>query len=395
MPATSMRRSVAVVGLAVALLVGGLAAGTLAADAPAAGAGVPARLAFLGEQRLANGLSFQGTTVGGLSGIDYDPKADRWYLISDDRSATGPARFYTADIELDAGGLGPVELTGVTPLLRPDGTPFPPATAGQGAPPDPEAIRFDPRAGTLLWTSEGERDLPATGPPVLLDPWVREATTGGAFVRQLPTAPQFHMNLQEVGPRRNETLEGLTLSGDGRQVVTAMEGPLFQDGPAPTPEQGAYVRITAHQRRGGLPTAQYAYPVEPIFAPPPAGQTGGNNGVTEILAAGENRWLVLERAFVSGLGNRVRIFVADTSRASDVLERDSLAGGGFRPAAKRLLLDLADVPGLELVDNLEGMTWGPRLPDGRRSLVLVSDNNFNPVQVTQFLAFAVTTGRDG
>jgi hypothetical protein len=60
-----------------------------------------------------------------------------------------------------------------------------------------------------------------------------------------------------------------------------------------------------------------------------------------------------------------------------------------------VLLDLADVPGLELVDNLEGMTRGPRLPDGRRTLVLVSDKNFSTAQVTQLLAFAVATGRDG
>ncbi len=33
------------------------------------------------------------------------------------------------------------------------------------------------------------------------------------------------------------------------------------------------------------------------------------------------------------------------------------------------------------------MAWGPRLPNGRRSLVVVSDDNFNPSQVTQFAAF--------
>jgi hypothetical protein len=35
------------------------------------------------------------------------------------------------------------------------------------------------------------------------------------------------------------------------------------------------------------------------------------------------------------------------------------------------------------------MTFGPRLADGRRSLVLLSDDNFNPAQLTLFLAFAV------
>ena len=35
------------------------------------------------------------------------------------------------------------------------------------------------------------------------------------------------------------------------------------------------------------------------------------------------------------------------------------------------------------------MTFGPKLPDGRQSLILVSDNNFAATQFTQFLLFAV------
>ena len=44
------------------------------------------------------------------------------------------------------------------------------------------------------------------------------------------------------------------------------------------------------------------------------------------------------------------------------------------------------------LDNVEGMTFGPDLPDGRRTLVLVSDDNFSESQVTQFLAFALEGG---
>ena len=40
------------------------------------------------------------------------------------------------------------------------------------------------------------------------------------------------------------------------------------------------------------------------------------------------------------------------------------------------------------LDNVEGMTFGPRLRDGRRTLLLVSDNNFAATQFTQFLLFA-------
>ena len=56
-------------------------------------------------------------------------------------------------------------------------------------------------------------------------------------------------------------------------------------------------------------------------------------------------------------------------------------------ARKTLLLDLDEL-GIPL-DNVEGMTFGPRLPDGRRSVVLVSDNNFAASQFTQFLLFAL------
>jgi hypothetical protein len=41
------------------------------------------------------------------------------------------------------------------------------------------------------------------------------------------------------------------------------------------------------------------------------------------------------------------------------------------------------------LDNIEGISWGPRLANGNRTLVLVADNNFADNQVTQFLAFEV------
>lgn len=41
------------------------------------------------------------------------------------------------------------------------------------------------------------------------------------------------------------------------------------------------------------------------------------------------------------------------------------------------------------LDNVEGITLGPKLPDGRQSVVLVSDNNFATTQITQFLLLAM------
>ncbi|MET8981127.1 esterase-like activity of phytase family protein [Streptomyces sp. NPDC004539] len=359
---------------------------------PAAAHDNGVRLAFLGERELPNAMPFQDTTVGGLSAISYDSTSGTYYLISDDRSQTDPARFYTARIGFAHGALGDVELTGTHPWLRVDGTTFPPtSTATSTVAPDPEGIAVDPHDGSLVWTSEGERIVPSGAPALLGDPWIRRATTTGAYTGQLPLPPQLHMNAQQFGPRQNQTLEGVTFTPDGRRIVTAMEDPLYQDGEDPTPEHGALTRITVHDARTGLPLAQYAYPLEPLFATPPAGSTD-TNGVSDIAALGRDRFLVLERASIYSDNDwKARIYLVDLHGATDVLGRDSLTGASTRslkPARKALVTDLSDVPGLSRVDNVEGVTLGPRLPDGSRTVVLVSDNNFAARQVTQVIAFA-------
>jgi len=359
---------------------------------PAAGHDSAVQLDFIGERELPNAMAFQGTTVGGLSAISYDTRTGLYYLISDDRSQTGPARFYSARVTFGGGHLTGVELIGTHSWLRPDGTTYPPTSTPAGQPatvaPDPEGIAVDPSDGSLVWTSEGERIVPSDGPAVLGDPWIRRATTTGEYSGQLPLPPQLHMNSQAIGPRRNQTLEGVTFTPDGRQLVTAMEDPLYQDGDDPTPDHGALTRITVHDARTGLPGAQYAYPLEPLFATPPAGSTD-TNGVSDLVALGDDRFLVLERASVFSTNTwKARLYLVDLRGATNVLGRDSLVDGPVRPVHKTLVSDLSDVPGLPRVDNVEGITLGPRLPDGRRTVVLVSDDNFASRQVTQFIAFA-------
>ncbi len=117
----------------------------------------------------------------------------------------------------------------------------------------------------------------------------------------------------------------------------------------------------------------------------------GENGVADILALSESSLVVIERAASLPAAIAVRLYHADFGPATDVLGgMPSLTGQPIAPPmVKSLAVDLNTVGGLEPLDNIEGITLGPVLPDGRQSVVLVSDDNFQPFEVTQFLAFAL------
>jgi len=51
-----------------------------------------------------------------------------------------------------------------------------------------------------------------------------------------------------------------------------------------------------------------------------------------------------------------------------------------------------DLP-VAAIDNLEGMTLGPPLPDGSTSLWLLSDDNFDDDQTTQVWLFRLAIAR--
>ena len=71
------------------------------------------------------------------------------------------------------------------------------------------------------------------------------------------------------------------------------------------------------------------------------------------------------------------------------MARDFVLPGTFVPVDKRFILDVQTDLGI-VPDNLEGMAFGPPLPDGRLPLILMSDNNFDPAAVNQYIVLAVT-----
>lgn len=82
--------------------------------------------------------------------------------------------------------------------------------------------------------------------------------------------------------------------------------------------------------------------------------------------------------------------------ASEVSGIASLPAGalplGVVPVSKTLFIDLLD-PAFSLAatipEKIEGLAWGPDLPDGRHLLYVMSDNDLNPSLATQIYAFAI------
>ncbi len=342
-------------------------------------ANIPATPTFLGEATLPAGLQFQNTEVGGLSGITYDAERQVYYAIADDRSQKAPARFYTLAIDLSQGILPPdgVKVTAVNTILNTDSKPFPPETV------DPEGIALT-RDRTLWISSEGNAQT-------RISPFVRQISLQGQHLRELPVPEKFLPTTRQ-GVRQNLAFESLTLTPNQRLLYVANENALIQDGDEATPTVGSPVRILRYRLPAGIPDSEFVYFTDPVVAPPMPADGFNTNGLVELLALDDRgAFLALERSFSAGIGHAIRLYQVSLRGATNVKDLPSLRQTGdtrlnIKPVEKTLLLDLTTL-GITLY-NLEGITLGPRLPDGRRSLIIAGDNNFGR-DITQILAFSL------
>ena len=376
----SIRRTMVAAVAAVAAVVAIAAGAVLATAAGASDGSKPPSLEFLGQAIVPTGTTFAGTTVGGLSSITYDAGRGVFYSLSDDQGQLQPARFYTLAVDLSDGRLdnGDVTFRGVTTLLAPNGLPYPPASL------DPEGLTLA-KSGELIVTSEG---IASVG----IAPFVRRYSLGGTFLGDLPVPDAFLPTSATHGVRQNLAFEAAAVAPNGRHLFVGMEGALAQDGPAASLAGGSPARILRYNLATGRVDAQFVYGTDPLAQPPVPPTAFGVNGLVELLPFNDEFMLSMERSFsvgAPGTGNTIKLYSVGFPGADDVDGIDSIAPvlGSVRTVQKTLLLDL-DTLGLPL-DNVEGMTIGPNLPDGRRSLVLVSDNNFAATQFTQFLLFAL------
>ena len=353
----------------------------------------PAPLRLLGEFSFASKTQFQGTTVGGLSGITYDPRRGVYYAVSDDRGEFEAPRFYTLGIDIGLGGIRDVRVVGVT-TLDSDAT-APGIQPYEQNDSDLEDMVLLPD-DTLLISSERDRNG---------RPWIRRFALDGTLLDELPQREKFVAVTEPgaegrppvvvKGTRTNLGYEGMALAPDGGMLYVANEEALAQDGPIATRAAGTNVRIVEYDllrspaRLGG----EQVFRTEAIFADPNPATGFADNGVSGMLwvrhVLPQFDLLVMERSFATGVGNDVNVYGVQLADAQNVAGLDALPQPFTgRTVQKTLLVNMARL-GIA-ADNLEGMTLGPPLPNGKLSLLLISDDNFSafdPPQVNQLILF--------
>jgi hypothetical protein len=329
---------------------------------------------FLGFSDALNETTFGGFAVSELSALSYDSANGTYKAVAD---RAGSVRSHTFDLSIGVPGLaaGVPAVTAATVLNTPGGVPY------TGANLDAEGlvVRQD---GTIFVASEG-------GSAAGEQPEIHQFGVDGAHLSTVPVPARFLIGTN------NLSFESLSESPGGHALFTANEGPLATDGR--TADLRSRIRIVrfAQDGAGGFqPAGEFFYLTEP-------GRTTGDVGVAELLAVSPTSLLVLERGFVAGQGNTIRIFLVSLVGAQDVTEVESLAAEGLVPLAKTLIVDLARCPdggatipagatqANALLDNFEGMTFGPELEGGMRSLILVSDDNGSATQTTRIVLLGV------
>ncbi len=298
----------------------------------------------LGSQKFSSADTFKTHRVGGLSGLSYS--GGFLWSISDDRGMHGPPRFYKMDFQSQK-----VKSEDEVLVKEPADSPVV----------DFEALnRLN--SGEFLISSEGDFNKK---PRVF--PFVRFWSTTRGWGKSLPLPSDFFpekIGLQTRGLHNNSAFEGVTISLDEKTIYLMSELPLVQN------KKDEIEFLEYGQSDEGEWRLQSRKPY--VRDLPPENTIEVMRGISEILYWKSHQLLVLERY--------VRV---DRSK-------------GFNFGAELFSVTLPDLKKKKIftfenkwAGNWEGMTWGPDLSDGRKQLILVTDNNFEKGTPTQFLFLAV------
>jgi hypothetical protein len=333
--------------------------------------------------------------VGYFSDIYYDRNRNEWWGLSDRGPGGGtlsyPTRVqrFTVDIDPISGAISNFQIT-QTVKFTTNGQPFDglapastsPGTLGRSL--DPEGLVVNPTNGNFFVSDE-------------YGPSLYEFNRGGELVRAFTVpdnlVPKVNGTANYVaapptlttGREPNRGFEGLAISPDGKYAYAMLQNGAIQDGWT-SANRGQYTRIVKFDTATGLAVAQYAYLLD---------RQGQGQGVSALVALGNDRFLVLERNNRGvGIGATLAtadksVYFIDLSTASDVSgvnlpATGSLPNGAVAVNKGAKIIDL-DVNTLAALGNKspekwEGLAVGPQLANGKYLFLAGTDNDYSVTQ---------------
>ena len=333
--------------------------------------------------------------VGGFgSAITYSGAGQRFIATPDRGPADGatsyPDRYYAFDIAIAPAAAEPVSISLKEAHLLSDASGAQltgSATAfDKGLRFDSEGVRLDGHGGFYVSDEYGPflYHFDASGRQI------GKVEIPASFLIATPAAdPNAELPPNIVSGRQpNRGMEGLAISPDGSKLFGIMQNALIQDGAldAENARIGLNNRILEIDTATGQ-TRQFVYTLE-----------GKKYGVNEILAINDHELITIERDGNKGEEAAFkRLYKIDLSGASDVSAIAALPTEGLpegvTAASKSLFLDLLDpafgLVGASFPEKIEGLAFGPKLADGRLTLVVSVDNDFVAENDSIVWAFAI------
>ena len=335
--------------------------------------------------------------MGGFgSAITYTGTGNSFIAVPDRGPADGTTsyldRYYTLDIPLTPGTISPA-LTATVLLKDQEGQNLTGSAAAFDTINPASSLRFDPEGVRVAYN----RKIYVSDE---YGPYIYEFDGNGARTRIItipekfaitnPSAnPTSELSGNSSGRQANRGMEGLAISPDGTKLFGMMQNALIQDHALDSSLKriGRYNRILEIDLMSGV-TKEYAYKTEKE-----------SYGVNEILAINGHEFLVIERDGKAGSSAVFKkIFKIDITGASDVSGMESLPEkgdlpAGYIPVSKTEFIDLLasgyGLAGASFAEKVEGLAFGPDLPDGRHTLLVATDNDFNATQPSNIWVFAI------
>lgn len=265
-------------------------------------------------------------------------------------------------------------------------------------------IRVDPETGTIQEVHEVKKAtaLGKNFEGVAFDPlqpklWICDEK--GNNIQEFDLEKGKSTTVVDVPVARsaapNRGLEALGISPSGLDMWTCSENELAVDRRA-SPGASEVIRLVHFSRTSASApwqmADQWVYRPEQPVSLDSRTQRKLHNGVSSLCVMEDGDLLVLERETDKHhpARGRLRIYRVECRGATEVSGRESLASGDYVPVRKHLLYD-----GLSHYAQYEGLALGPKLADGSRAVLVVSDASDNGVEyfLSLKLSLSVFSGK--